>query len=120
MDLQTSFRPYRALEFRHSFARRDIPRWSRICWEAFVRTRHRLKSGASWGKESIAVQLREARSLYSRPHLPQGVPTSPALANGCAYRVDCRLRALARSAGAEYTRYADDLAFSGEKLSRSV
>jgi len=59
------------------------------------------------------VQLREARSLYSRPHLPQGVPTSPALANGCAYRVDCRLRALARSAGAEYTRYADDLAFSG-------
>jgi hypothetical protein len=36
--------------------------------------------------------LREARSLYSRPHLPQGAPTSPALANLCAYRVDCRGR----------------------------
>jgi RNA-directed DNA polymerase len=59
------------------------------------------------------LQLGEARRLYSRPHLPQGAPTSPALANVCAYRLDCRLTGLARSVGAEYTRYADDLAFSG-------
>ncbi len=52
--------------------------------------------------------------LYKRPHLPQGAPTSPALANLCAYRIDCRLTGLARSAQAEYTRYADDLAFSGD------
>ncbi len=52
--------------------------------------------------------------LYARPHLPQGAPTSPALANICAYRIDCRLTGLARSAGAVYTRYADDLAFSGD------
>jgi RNA-directed DNA polymerase len=55
----------------------------------------------------------EARGLYRLPHLPQGAPASPALANFCAYRVDCRLTGLARSAGAVYTRYADDLAFSG-------
>jgi hypothetical protein len=55
----------------------------------------------------------EARSLYARPHLAQGAPTSPALANLCAFRLDCRLAGLAKSVGAEYTRYADDLAFSG-------
>ena len=67
------------------------------------------------------LQLREARALYSRPHLPQGAPTSPALANLCCYRVDSRLAGLAKSADAQYTRYADDLAFSrGAAFERCV
>lgn len=51
---------------------------------------------------------------YVQPHLPQGAPTSPALANLCCYRLDLRLAAMAEVAGASYTRYADDLAFSGD------
>ena len=61
----------------------------------------------------------ETRSLYARSHLPQGAPTSPALANLCAFHLDCRLAGLARCVGAEYTRYADDLAFSGDAVFES-
>jgi RNA-directed DNA polymerase len=53
------------------------------------------------------------RQVLKAPHLPQGSPCSPALANLCAYRLDMRLAALAQSLGATYSRYADDLVFSG-------
>jgi hypothetical protein len=52
------------------------------------------------------------------PHLPQGAPTSPALANLCALHLDMRLDELARSMDGRYTRYADDLALSGGKVMR--
>jgi RNA-directed DNA polymerase len=50
---------------------------------------------------------------YQADHLPQGAPTSPALANLAAFKLDLRLNALAEQFGVVYSRYADDLAFSG-------
>lgn len=73
---------------------------------------------ALWSKLPRGTEpalLAETRNLYSWRHLPQGTPTSPALANFCAYHVDCRLQGLAESMGATYSRYADDLAFSGDE-----
>ena len=46
--------------------------------------------------------------------LPQGACTSPAITNALCRRLDRRLDGLARRHGFAYTRYADDLTFSGD------
>ena len=64
-------------------------------------------------RSTKAEEQAAATRLYGTRHLPQGSPSSPALANLCAYRLDLRLAGLARAADCNYTRYADDLLFSG-------
>jgi retron-type reverse transcriptase len=60
--------------------------------------------------------------LYHVPVGPrvcvQGAPTSPGLCNALLRRLDHRLAGLARKHGFDYTRYADDLTFSGDDVAK--
>lgn len=47
-------------------------------------------------------------------YLPQGAPTSPYLSNIVCLKLDKRLSGLAKKYNADYTRYADDITFSGK------
>jgi len=65
--------------------------------------------------KGVCVLLSKLCSLSDG--LPQGAPTSPALSNLIARHLDRRLGGLALKLGLRYTRYADDLTFSGNELS---
>lgn len=66
--------------------------------------------------EGLPTSRRDAfhtRQVFRDRHLPQGAPTSPALANAAAWMLDVRLTRFAARFDAAYTRYADDMTFSG-------
>lgn len=63
-----------------------------------------------------AVSWMLARICCLDDELPQGAPTSPVLSNIVAKQMDKRLYRLARHFGYRYTRYADDISFSGEEI----
>lgn len=52
--------------------------------------------------------------------LPQGGAASPALSNIITRRLDARLYGLAKKFGLRYTRYADDIVMSGDRIPRKV
>lgn len=64
--------------------------------------------------ESVSKLL---TNLCTNPYnvLPQGSPASPVLSNLVSLKLDKRLGCLAKKIGADYTRYADDITFSGKK-----
>ncbi|MDD1794336.1 reverse transcriptase family protein [Enterovibrio sp. ZSDZ42] len=52
--------------------------------------------------------------------LPQGASTSPALSNILLRNLDSRLYKLSKSYNLNYTRYADDMAFSGHYIPHKI
>lgn len=63
---------------------------------------------------TIAVILKKLTCL--KGHLPQGAPTSPAISNIIVYEMDKKLVALSDEYQLVYSRYADDLTFSGNSI----
>lgn len=68
-----------------------------------------LKLGYS---KSVSTMLANLCSLENS--LPQGAPTSPALSNLLIPRVDKRISGFTQKHKIRYTRYADDMTFSGD------
>lgn len=56
-----------------------------------------------------------AKLCTYRGVLPQGSPASPAITNIICLKLDKRLAALSRKYEATFSRYADDITFSGKK-----
>jgi RNA-directed DNA polymerase len=62
-------------------------------------------------KGSVGFYL--ARMCCLDGSLPQGAPTSPALSNLICRRMDARIAGYCRTKEITYTRYSDDMSFSG-------
>ena len=63
--------------------------------------------------EEVELDSKTYYVALDERHLPQGSPASPAITNLLCRRLDRRLTGMAKNLGFSYTRYADDLTFSG-------
>lgn len=113
LDLRHFFAAVTAARVAGIFRRMGYPEGVVPTLTALVthRTPVRVLTAMPTGGDVSARAL--LRSRLRAPHLPQGGPTSPGLANLASFSLDVRLAGYAAAAGATYSRYADDLTFSG-------
>ncbi|MDR2187202.1 MAG: reverse transcriptase family protein [Azonexus sp.] len=110
-DLRDFFNSIGAARINALWRSLGYPEGAARCLTALTTTRTPTPVRERLGEAGRADAMRQRR--LASAHLPQGAPTSPALANLCAFGLDLRLAGLAERFGARYSRYADDLVFSG-------
>lgn len=73
-------------------------------------------------EEKFAEPIRVLLTMlcYYKESLPQGAPTSPAITNIIMYDFDQTVGAFCNDRGISYTRYCDDMTFSGDFDEREV
>ena len=73
-------------------------------------------------EEKFAEPIRVLLTMlcYYKESLPQGAPTSPAITNIVMYDFDQTVGAFCNDRGISYTRYCDDMTFSGDFDEREV
>ncbi len=116
LDLQTFFAAITAARVNGLF--RGMGYSEPVAWTLTALCSHQtpvhVLRGMPPGGDSTARH--RLRAGLGDRHLPQGAPTSPALANLAAFNLDRRLAGYAAAAGLIYSRYADDLTFSGPEV----
>lgn len=93
---------------------------------ALTRTPFNLKNGKAFLAKEIAGWCtmkvdksqaeKTADGLKVARVLPQGAPTSPLLSNAVCQSMDVKLTELAKRFGITYSRYADDITFSSNRM----
>jgi retron-type reverse transcriptase len=111
MDLKDFFHSVPVARIGALFRRVGYP--ANVAWLLQGLTTH--STSQTLAGEAFEKLSWHQRKRLAEKHLPQGAPTSPSLANLCAWRFDCRLQGVADRFGLAYTRYADDIAFSGDR-----
>ena len=71
-------------------------------------------------KFSEPIRILLTMLCYYKESLPQGAPTSPAITNIIMYDFDEKVGAFCNSRNIAYTRYCDDMTFSGDFDEREV
>lgn len=93
---------------------------SRMTTRATARYRNWLPLKFSTSKDKKHITRKPSPGINRLGYLPQGAATSGAVSNLVAFDLDVRLDRFARKHGFAYSRYADDIAISGqEPISRN-
>lgn len=116
LDLRTFFATITAPRINGVFRSMGYPESVARTLTALTTTQTPVRVLTTMPSGGGSSQRHLLRSRLSARHLPQGAPTSPALANLTCFGLDQRLAGYAAAAGLTYTRYADDLTFSGDRL----